>query len=348
MKTNFFLAAVLLVTAFGYSQTYSAPDTGNGSNNTFIGAGSGEPDGTTVGDFNSFLGYRSGRYSQGNSNTFVGYFAGSYHIDSTGVYGNNSCLGHYSGQNLAGTSNTCLGFRSGDKASGSYNFFGGGYAGETSNGDYNVYAGYFAGRGIKGTKNVFLGYNVGNFGAGIEVSNSLYIDNSSTSNPLIYGEFDNNILKFNAERVGIGFDNNDEFGDFPDNTLVNYDDYRLFVRGGILAEEIRIRSYVNWADYVFAEDYKLMPLTEVEMYIADNGHLPNMPSAEEVEKEGLELGNIVKLQQEKIEELTLHLIEQEKEIERLRTQNKRIEHLEARNVEIDELKAQVQLLLNKQ
>ena len=159
--------------------------------------------------------------------------------------------------------------------------------------------------------------------------------------PLIYGDFDSSReLKFNAKKVGIGYDTNSEFGDFPSTTgTPDLSEYRLFVRGGILAEEVRIRTYSNWPwpDYVFADDYKLMPLNEVEQYIGDNGHLPNMPSAKEVEEEGLELGNIVKLQQEKIEELTLHLIDQEKEIEQLKAKNK----------EIDELKAQVKLLLNK-
>ena len=51
--------------------------------------------------------------------------------------------------------------------------------------------------------------------------------------------------------------------------IPNAADYRLFVRGGILAEEVRIRLQADWADYVFASDYKLLPLKEVEQYIAE-------------------------------------------------------------------------------
>ena len=168
-------------------------------------------------------------------------------------------------------------------------------------------------------------------------NNQLYIDNSATSNPLIYGDFTNSSEKlvFNATKVGIG----PSFGpSFPTLTFSNAANYRLIVRGGILAEEVRIRVQADWADYVFATDYKLLPLKEVEQYITENGHLPNMPSAAEVKEQGIEMGNIINLQQEKIEELTLHLIRQEKEIEALKEQNKQLE----------ELKQQVEILLKKQ
>jgi hypothetical protein len=93
--------------------------------------------------------------------------------------------------------------------------------------------------------------------------------------------------------------------------------YRFFVKGGMLAEEIRVRT--GWADYVFADDYILKPLSEVEAFIKKNKHLPNVPSANTVETQGIELGNISKIQQEKIEELTLYLIEQQKQIDELKS-----------------------------
>lgn len=92
----------------------------------------------------------------------------------------------------------------------------------------------------------------------------------------------------------------------------NISNYRLFVAGGILADEIRVRT--GWADYVFAADYKLPTLTEVSAFIDENGHLPNVPSAAQVEEEGIELGEITRIQQEKIEELTLYMIEMQKQI----------------------------------
>lgn len=96
--------------------------------------------------------------------------------------------------------------------------------------------------------------------------------------------------------------------------------YRLSVKGKVRAEEVKV--YNTWADYVFASNYDLKPLAKVEEYIAQNGHLPNVPSAKEITEKGLELGEMAKIQQEKIEELTLYLIEQNKEIEELKSQMK--------------------------
>ncbi|MCV9928326.1 hypothetical protein OIU83_11705 [Flavobacterium sp. LS1R49] len=98
------------------------------------------------------------------------------------------------------------------------------------------------------------------------------------------------------------------------------DTYKLSVKGKIRAEEIKV--YSTWADYVFNKEYKLLNLKEVENYIAINGHLPNVPSAKEVTEKGLELGEMVKIQQEKIEELTLYLIKQNQDIEELKVQVK--------------------------
>lgn len=98
------------------------------------------------------------------------------------------------------------------------------------------------------------------------------------------------------------------------------DAYRLSVKGKVRAEEVKV--YVGWADYVFAKDYQLPSLEEVEKHIKEKGHLINMPSGKEIEDNGLFVGEITKIQQEKIEELTLYLIEQKKEIEALKAQMK--------------------------
>ena len=70
----------------------------------------------------------------------------------------------------------------------------------------------------------------------------------------------------------------------------------------------------RWADFVFEDDYELMPLNDVEKYIADKGHLPGIPSAEEVAANGISIGDTQIQLLQKIEELTLHLIKQNKEI----------------------------------
>jgi hypothetical protein len=89
-------------------------------------------------------------------------------------------------------------------------------------------------------------------------------------------------------------------------------------------EEVYVKqgSDLNWPDYVFAKNYNLMPLPQVEKYIQEKGYLPNMPSAAEVEKDGIAVGDLIKRQQEKIEELTLYLIEMKKEIEALKQPKK--------------------------
>lgn len=98
--------------------------------------------------------------------------------------------------------------------------------------------------------------------------------------------------------------------------------YRLFVKGGILTEELLVQT--GWADYVFAKDYRLPSLEEVEKHIAVNGYLPNLPSEKEVIENGLNVGKMTKIQQEKIEELFLYVIQLNKDIQMLRAENEQL------------------------
>ncbi len=103
--------------------------------------------------------------------------------------------------------------------------------------------------------------------------------------------------------------------------------YKLYVAGGILTEQVKVslKTSANWADYVFADKYKLKPLTEVEQYVKANKHLPEVPSAQDVVKDGVNLVEMDATLLKKIEELTLYVIEQNKQISE---QNKKIEALE--------------------
>ncbi len=92
--------------------------------------------------------------------------------------------------------------------------------------------------------------------------------------------------------------------------------YKLSVNGNIRSKEVVVET--GWADYVFNNDYKLKPLAEVEKFIIQNHHLPNIPSAKEIEENGLKVGDTQKKMMEKIEELTLYVIELKKEIEKLK------------------------------
>lgn len=98
--------------------------------------------------------------------------------------------------------------------------------------------------------------------------------------------------------------------------------YKLAVEGNVIAQEIDVKLRANWPDYVFKSDYLLPSLAEVEQYIKSNGHLKDIPTAEEIHKEGLSLGEIVRLQMQKIEELTLYQIELEKQLNELKARIK--------------------------
>lgn len=95
--------------------------------------------------------------------------------------------------------------------------------------------------------------------------------------------------------------------------------YTLYASGGILSEEVRVRT--GWADYVFAKGYQLRSLEAVESYIQQHGHLPETPTAAQVEAQGLELGDNAVNQQAKIEELFLYMIEMNKQVKALQTEN---------------------------
>jgi|SRR5690554_6659420 len=84
--------------------------------------------------------------------------------------------------------------------------------------------------------------------------------------------------------------------------------------GLLRAREIKV-DLDAWPDYVFHKDYSLMPLNEVKAFIEENGHLPNVPSAKEIETDGVNLGEAAKISMEKIEELTLYLLEINEKVE---------------------------------
>lgn len=100
--------------------------------------------------------------------------------------------------------------------------------------------------------------------------------------------------------------------------------YKLIVDGKIIAEEMRIQNSSTWPDYVFEKNYDLMPLGELEKMIQENHHLPGIPSACEVEENGIEVGDMQKRMMEKIEELTLYVIQQQKEIDQLKVELKKV------------------------
>jgi len=127
------------------------------------------------------------------------------------------------------------------------------------------------------------------------------IDFYTSGGAAVYGGLIHRMRIANNGNVGIG-------------TL--YPDEKLSVKGKIRAQEVKVET-ANWPDFVFAKDYKLPSLQETEKHILAKGHLPGIPSAAEVAKDGIELGEMNKKLLQKIEELTLYLIEKNKKIEAL-------------------------------
>ena len=108
--------------------------------------------------------------------------------------------------------------------------------------------------------------------------------------------------------------------------------YMLAVQGKVITEEVLVKLRANWPDYVFRKEYKLQSLSDLDEYIKSNQHLPVIPSANEIDKSGVSLGEMSTKQMEKIEELTLYVIEMNKKIQeqdkKMQEQSQRIIDLE--------------------
>ncbi len=190
----------IVMNSFGQTTTsYGAAAGTSGNYNVFIGTSSGTNN--TTGGNNSFTGASTGyKNTTGNNNVFFGFNSG--YNNSTGGY--NSFFGSSSGKNNStGIHNTFSGYLSGEEnTTAGRNTFYGGYSGRnTETGGYNTFLGNSSGyNNVSGKRNVFIGYRAGYD----EMSNDkLYIDNSDTSAPLIYGDFYNDFLTVNGN-VGIG------------------------------------------------------------------------------------------------------------------------------------------------
>lgn len=133
-------------------------------------------------------------------------------------------------------------------------------------------------------------------------SNSLVFSSQEVANMMVFNRFNGNVgLGIN---VATGFE--------------NVNNYKLAVNGTIGAKEIKVENTVTpWPDYVFENDYKKRSLAEVETFINEHKHLPEVPSAAEVAKNGISLGDMDAALLKKVEELTLYLIEQDKKIQAL-------------------------------
>lgn len=112
--------------------------------------------------------------------------------------------------------------------------------------------------------------------------------------------------------------NGDGLNYYKGNVAIGTDDtkgYRLAVNGDAIFTKVKVKPIGNWPDYVFQSTYRLRPLSELEQFIQQHHHLPEVASAEEVAQNGLDVGDSQATLLKKIEELTLYVIEQNKKLE---------------------------------
>lgn len=168
------------------------------------------------------------------------------------------------------------------------------------NGNYYQLIGTYRGWDSKGV--YVAGYNAGNAAASGTncVTERIYLGNPT---------FNTNYLSVDLVNGGVGIG------------TASPGSFRLAVEGKIGAREVRVTNTNPWPDYVFSDQYKLKSLATLEDYIKRYNHLPNMPSAQEVKDNGIELGNMQARVVEKIEELTLYVITLNKKIEKLEKEN---------------------------
>ncbi|MFD2569065.1 hypothetical protein ACFSUS_00375 [Spirosoma soli] len=272
-----------------------------GTYNTFMGSQSGQSN--TTGSYNTYYGYKAGfPNTVGSHNTFIGYEAGK--------------------TNTGGDDNVFIGFNAGQ-----YN----------QRGSRNLFIGPNAGfDGTDGQDNTLLGANA--VAVGLGLSNATAVGANArvlSSNSLVLGNNVNvgigtsapqNRLELAAGedgRSGLRLTNMTANSPASESTVGKFltvndkGDVTLARRLSAVAMQVQPASERQWADYVFASTYQLQPLSELERYIQQNKHLPGIPSAGEMVKQGVDLTTLLAALVKQNEELTLRLIEQQKRIEQL-------------------------------
>jgi hypothetical protein len=132
-----------------------------------------------------------------------------------------------------------------------------------------------------------------------------------------YIDFSNDLTSDYKARLILNSNNNLEIDGNVGIGTANTNGYKLAIGGNIVAEEVVVKLKENWPDYVFHKDYKKTNIDELENYIRNNGHLPNIPDAKEISTQGVNVGEVQAKLLEKIEELTLYIIDQNKKIVKL-------------------------------
>ena len=293
----------------------------SGEGNVIMGIGAGQNN--VNGRLNTYIGHQAGLNALADSNTFVGYQAGF----STTTGKSNIFFGANAGRgNITGNRNTFVGWNAGPSL---------------SNGDNNVYLGYSSGQHDRGSYNTFVGQ-----GAGVLTATAEPLFNATALGANAQVSLSNSVVLGNQANVGIGTTApksklevvNDESGrsGLRLSKLTSYNEPALNTNQFLTVNEqgdvvlgtyqLRIASVSEWSDRVFEKDYSLKNLKEVEHYITKYKHLPGIPSAVNVVREGIDATYLTTKLLEKIEELTLYMIELKKADQQ---KNRRIKRLES-------------------
>jgi hypothetical protein len=287
-----------------------------GTQNVFVGSGSGYVN--ITGNSNTFLGSQAGYSNSGDNNVFLGKDAGYYN----GVGSNNVYIGTRARGNSTNLTNTvAIGYNAGVSINNAM------VLGGTGSSQINVGIGNTA---PSARFHVTAG---GTTATGVRLQG---LPNATGSIFKLYVDANGNVMKSSTAGAREGSDLLDGYWSVtPDEHLINTNaggiilgsgiastpkGYKLYVAQGILTEKVKvaIQNTDDWSDKVFADTYQLRSLGEVEAFINKNKHLPDVPSAIEVVEKGVDLGKMDALLLQKIEELTLYMIELKKSNEQLR------------------------------
>ncbi|MCY7358723.1 MAG: hypothetical protein LH609_14950 [Rudanella sp.] len=308
-----------------------------------------------TGTRNIFLGQNSGvnSISTNTDNVFVGTFTGNRNTASLGS--DNTFIGSLVGTKNTGHYNTFVGKFSGyENQSGRQNCFLGGLSGDKNEtGNSNTFLGYLTGRvNITGNNNTIIGSNADVSQSNLTNAAAIgYNARVAVSNAIVLGDPTNTSLN-----VGIGTDSPQfpldvrgiinlrnrgtiKFSHLTNPNLRNgsTDQFLTVDEQGetVLARyRLSIQNPNQWSDKVFTQTYQLRPLASVAAYVEQHGHLPGVPSAAEVVREGVDIAKLNATLLEKIEELTLYSIQLEKANQK-------------QQADIDELKRLVKQALRK-
>jgi hypothetical protein len=316
---------------------HSAGNANQGGGVTVTGASAGT---SNTGDNLTATGASAARTNAGRDVTVTGYMAGDY---NKGDY--LTAAGSSAGYSNQGSRVTAMGYRAAYYNTGS-NLCGSGYEALRSNtGDNVVAIGYEAGKNNT-TSNIFIlkqnnvnttpliygDFSTGNVGIGTSPTEKLHVNGTvrmsgfklttGAANGYVLTSDSNGVgtwqlgggggaslwsqngsdIYYNTGKVGIGVTN-------PQSELT--------VNGVITTKEMKVKL-TGWPDFVFADNYKLMPLNKLERYIKREKSLPGIPESKEVTKEGVNVGELQAKLLEKVEELTLYVITQNKELTELK------------------------------